>query len=313
MTHRLIGITLLMLATSVHALIAQSGTQVRSLPAGTHTADRMTMKPGPNIGSVGRTVIPNEYLEVTVARGSVQVEGAASDQIDWTIGAKRDSVAGMSYVGTTTWNDRFTLDVEVASARASAEGGADVQLRVPRDLKLLHINLHGSGRVVVDDYAGELTVTADSGDIAGSNLSGPMILEARNGGVELDLAENPFQHGPISLLSHNGSITLYLPPQPSALLSLSTNCGHISTDFPYSDGKPGQAVLGSTEPSGGDTDCTTRPKSLPLLPGVKYLHERADLRLGGGAVTIRAMALEGDINLKKGLIRPLRWKWGTGG
>lgn len=114
------------------------------------------------------------------------------------------------------------------------------------------------------------------------------------------------------LLSHNGSISVYFPAQPSVILALSTNCGNINFNFPYSDGKPVQAILGSTEPSGGDADCTSRPKSLPPLPGVKYLHERADITLSGGAVTIRAMALQGDINLKKGLTRPLHWKSGAG-
>lgn len=309
MRRHLFRTNVLTLAMSAHALIAQAGSQDRRLPAGWHRADDMTMKPGPSIGSLSRAKIPNEYLEVTVARGTVHVEGGASEQIEWTVAANRDSLAGMSYVGTTTWNDRFTLDVEVASARQSAAAPADVQLRVPRDLKLLHISLHGAGNVVVDDYAGELTVTADSGDIAGTNLSGPMILEARDGGVELDLAENPFQHGPISLLSHNGSITVFLPAAPSVVLELNANCGNINSDIGLANAKPLPGSMGNPGTSANqDLDCASRPKALPPLPGVIYLHNRVSAQLGSGAVTLRAMALQGDINLK--LARPLKWKWG---
>jgi hypothetical protein len=167
-------------------------------------------------------------------------------------------------------------------------------LQVPRDLKLLHVNVHCASKVVVENFSGELTVTADSGDIVGTNLSGSTILEAREGGVELDLSATQFQLGPIHLLSHDGSITVFVPTNPSIVLDLDTNCGNINSDISLAEAKPS---LGDRTRY-TDVDCTARPKSLPALPGVLHLQGHIHGTLGSGSIMLRAMALQGDINLK---------------
>lgn len=309
------GIVLLLIAR-VTAAGAQGGAPNPPPPSTWLRADRIEMRFGPVTGSVNRTAIPNEYLEVTVARGTIHIEGGASDRIEWSL-VSRDwashvrsdtgrarprliiAAENPAWVGTSTWPDRYTLDLRIdPTAKPSLH--ADVRLRVPRDLKLLHITVHGEGNVVVDNFAGELTVAADSGAVMGTNLSGPVLLEARNGGIDLDLAQTPFRLGPINLLSHNGSITLLLPAQPSVVLDLNATCGNINYDFPLTDAKPAPDMTRNAgTPETQDVDCALRPKSLPPLPGVVHLHNGANLILGSGAVRIRAMALQGDINLKK--------------
>jgi hypothetical protein len=304
MRFHIVGATLMLVAGTYIPVAAQKPTDF----IWARSWQSLVTVPAPITGWVNRTAIPNEYLEVNVARGTIHIEGGASDRIDWVVTQRLDSIMGMSEsarnafisgsVGTTTWADRFTLRVGTPSADTTIHARAELQLRVPRDLKLLHLNLHGAGDVVVDNFAGELTVTADSGYITGTNLSGSTILEAREGGVALDLSATPFQAGPISLLSHDGSITISFPPQPSVVLELNTNCGNINSALPLTDARPlpgaGRLPL---QVGNSDLDCALRPKSLPALPGVSHLHGHASVTLGSGAVTLRAMALQGDINL----------------
>ncbi len=273
------------------------------------TAWQMLAGPGPVTGSVERSAVPNGFLEVTVTRGTVHVEGVAGDRVEWVLDSvpamlSSNSSSGNSYainspgmlmLGTSTAKDRYALEA-IGPADGLVRRLAAFRLQVPRDLKLLHVITHCAGKVVVDGFAGELTVTSDSGDIVGTNLSGSTILEAREGGVELDLSGTPFQQGPIHLLSHDGSITVFLSPTPSVILDLTTSCGSIHSDVPAMVTMQRLGI--PTYLDDASTECHARPKTLPVLPGPSYARSYTNLTLGTGAVTLRAMALQGDINLK---------------
>jgi hypothetical protein len=100
------------------------------------------------------------------------------------------------------------------------------------------------------------------------------------------------------LLAHGGSITLMLGAVPSATLDLNTNCGSVEFTFAVVSGNtaPVRVTPGAKGP---DADCALRPASLPPLPGVKTLRYQANTRLGAGALSIQAMALQGDITISK--------------
>jgi hypothetical protein len=303
---RIAGATMLLLAGLFRPIAAQGGTRL-ALHA-VFWADTI-------VGAIKRGDIPNEYLDVTMARGTIHVIGVSSDSVSWNLVPRSWDVhfegdtgparslgrpATPGYIHAAASVDRYTLDVGAKPPGRTPLQPEELWLRIPRDLKLLHVNVRGTGNVVVDNYSGELTVTADSGDIVGTNLSGSTILEAREGGVELDLSATPFQQGPVHLLSHDGSITVFLTAQPSADLDLTVSCGTIASEFPLRDnGKP--VWLGISKSLGEvPAECQARPKTLPPLPGLSsvFVHAHAHAALGSGEMTLRAMALQGDIHLK---------------
>lgn len=294
----------------VAAQVGTSGTQYEWF----RWSDGVFQKAGPITGAVHRTAIPNEYLELVVTRGTLHIHGWASDTVAWSLIARdrstyirSDSVpprylaapGNPALAKSLIVADRYALDMRIDPA-SKPSVFADIEFQVPRDLRYLHVTMHGAGDVAVDNFGGELTVTADSGTIIGTTLSGPTILESRGGGVELDFSQQLGQRGPVSLLSHNGSISLLLPTQPSADLSLDATCGRINSDYELPFPKHFKLQFGVEQrPASSDVNCDSRPKSLPLLEGVHQLHNRVESTLGEGAVSIRAVALMGDINLKR--------------
>src|ERR1043166_486139 len=159
----------------IYAVIALAAL-VGSLPAAAQNATSWTYRDpaiAPTTGFVLRRDIPNEYMEVNVARGTVRVEGSAADRVEWEIATSTDSLPGVptngpvqinyrggypGSVGTTRWNEHFSLEVGPVLRETPAKLAADVRLRVPRTLKILHVNVRGAGKVVLSGFDGEVTV-----------------------------------------------------------------------------------------------------------------------------------------------------------
>ena len=263
-------------------------------------------------GAIARKSIPGDYLEINVTRGTLYLQGTASNQVTWRFGIAPDAKraaerprAGGTYAntpfhGSAVFKDRYQFVAGIAEPDSTTVMHAEVTATVPKDLKMVHVNVYGSGQVIVEGYDGELSVTVDSGSITGRRLSGPLQLEARNGGIDLDLSQAgaAAPRGPVNLLAHGGSITLMLGAVPSATLDLNTNCGSVEFTFAVVSGNtaPVRVTPGAKVP---DADCSLRPASLPPLPGVKTLRYQASTRLGAGALSIQAMALQGDITISK--------------
>lgn len=249
---------------------------------------------------IARGDIPNEFLEVTLPRGVVHIVAATGDDVTWGVTFDRGARGwgwGTAKWRTATSRDRgFTIKIDDLDSTWTRGSQPVVQLAVPRTLKILHVTVDGGGSVDVTGLAGEISVVLDSGSIAGRDLHGPVIFEARHGGVTLDLAGRGNNDGPVDLLARYGTIGLTLDAQPSVSLALATNCGRIELD--YTAMNPTPPAIAASDP-GPDADCSERPKNLPPIPGVLHLHYTAAVSFGGGATILHAMALQGDIDVSR--------------
>jgi hypothetical protein len=114
--------------------------------------------------------------------------------------------------------------------------------------------------------------------------------------VTLDLAGRGNNDGPVDVLASYGTIGLTLDANPSVSLALATNCGQIHIDFPAAAAAVSGALAADAGP---EADCRDRPKGLAPLPGVIHLRSTAAMALGGGAMMLHAMALQGDIDINR--------------
>lgn len=290
-------------------------------------AQDSTIRQGPTVpltGKIARGSIPNEYLEVTMARGAVQIVGTDGSEVEWDLAAGSDGVPGLAgparivytagYPGlftSTAWQDRLSLDVGAVRRRATADLFPDLRLRVPKTLRLIQVRVRGAGRVDVRGFAGEINVVVDSGGITGSDLLGSVILEARQGGVTLDLSSRGETGGSVNLLAKTGPLTLVLGPRPSAILELSANCGAIHSEFPLGGGAAAQlrwqmgrnlgVTGGQVDPRFGapETECGDRPREASTQDGTPRITYLRRYQLGAGAANLHASVLLGDIVIRR--------------
>lgn len=102
-----------------------------------------------------------------------------------------------------------------------------------------------SGDMRISDVNGDVQVTSVSGDIE-MNAVNARYIRARSTSGEIGFDGTVHATGRYELASHSGSVTLVVPRNTGALLTVSTYSGSIDSDFPIVL-KPGEHGMGSTK------------------------------------------------------------------
>jgi hypothetical protein len=133
---------------------------------------------------------------------------------------------------------RAPITVETVQGDVEVEGGVgNVSLRSVQG----EVTLKGAkGRIDVHSVNEDVSVTDASGEITAETVNGEIVLErvdassltatTVNGDVGYD---GPIRTGgAYNLSSHNGDVTIAMPPSASATVTVSTYSGEFESDFP---------------------------------------------------------------------------------
>ena len=127
-----------------------------------------------------------------------------------------------------------------------------------------------SGGVRLDEVSGDVEAESVSGDVELKHARAAFVrLESTSG--EIDFAGPLDRSGRYEFTSHSGTITLTVPGDVDAQMSVQTFSGELESDFP-----------------------------LTLRPGSGSRPRRFDFTLGSGGARITAESFSGDVNLRRG-------------
>lgn len=107
----------------------------------------------------------------------------------------------------------------------------DYTIQVPEKVKL-HITASSnrSGDISIEDFKGELEIKTRYNDLDIKNVSGPIVLNATYGEVNIVFSEVN-QDKPISLIAAYDDIDITLPANTKANIEMESTYGDIYTDF----------------------------------------------------------------------------------
>jgi hypothetical protein len=254
--------------------------------------------PGPRPASPAVTIERNQLgsadaVTVTIDSGEVLVRGTSSDRIVYH-----------TYLGSFTPgpNDTIiTLPKEIAPPTASyglssagltigPTGNSTLSIAVPRSLAVLRIKVIGHGNVVVRDFDGQVSIQSAAGNVQVSAISGPTLIEARNGTITASVGVIP---STMNFLGHNGTVAVTLPADARATVAAEAHRGsiyhdstsHIVTPPRFSVPKPAdlQAYL--------EAHRVGMPGPLP--------DSKSSWVMGGGGAAITVTSLNGDIIIRR--------------
>ena len=89
-----------------------------------------------------------------------------------------------------------------------------------------------NGKVRTEKVSGTAKLRTHNGKIICEEVSGDIQLRTHNGGIKAFYSQNAPPICNVSMITHNGSITLTTPPSFSAKVEASTHNGSIDTDLP---------------------------------------------------------------------------------
>ncbi len=219
------------------------------------------------------TVDPAAPVIVTMSRGTIEVVGAATNAVSWELhGVRHDSSVAIQ----GPWNRGLTYDdalrIDITPPGDAGLSQLNLRITVPRAIKLLHLRLT-AGNISVTGFDGDLVVESDSGNVHGAQLGGGVVIETRDGGIDVAVSSASPKHA-ISLIARNGAVTLGVPANGMDPLDIRLSCD-----------------LGN-----GSGTLTTQAKSLEAL-GIRYSQsgcDSSDRMVNGVKVTeIGQQALEG--------------------
>ena len=137
----------------------------------------------------------------------------------------------------TAMASRVLIDSSGGQVRAvgpdsTNSGGWSVsyEIFVPQNSDLI---LKGNnGGVTVSDVRGTIHVDVNNGGVDLKRVAGDVSGTTVNGGINVELAGATWDGRQMELTTHNGGVTVAMPPTYSAHLQAETGLGSISSDFP---------------------------------------------------------------------------------
>lgn len=254
---------------------------------------------------VGATFISSPYPRTIVPRGQL----GSTDAADFWIGEGDITVTGtdddfVSYQVVATPGTRATshpedFGIHIVSGfgtRVAGGPGANLIVTVPRSLKTLKLTAGHSGAIHVDHFNGELTVSSEQGTVDLADVSGPTLVEARDGAVTVSFAKLPVDgaHG-LSVLGRNGDVTVTVPEDAKASFSLEVHRGTASSAFAEGNSR---IVIDAA-----DLEAFSKlaPGVAPQTAGIprKFIYD-----INGGGVLVQVVALNGNIIVRKSVKPP---------
>jgi len=239
-----------------------------------------------------RTVVTRAELGVAnaadfwIGEGDITVTGTDDDVISYQVLAPPGTRA------SDHPEDRGLHIVSGFGIRAPGGPGAFLIVTVPRSLKTLRLAVGHSGAIHVDHFDGELTLSSEQGSIDLTDITGPTLVEARDGPVQVAFSKLPAigAHG-LSVLGRNGDVTVTLPPDAKGSLSLEVHRGTVTSAF--TDGN------GRIEVNASDIEALRRLAPQGTPPTASEIPRKFIRDINGGGVLVQVVALNGNIIVKK--------------
>lgn len=201
----------------------------------------------------GRTEVTEEFfqsyqvrsgtvLEIYNPNGSVTVTGWDGNEVE--IAALKTSFYGQSALDEVDIyiDIAETLVIRTEHPEGAAQASVSYEIKIPEDL-LVGVIECSNGDIILQDAAGNPTLTTSNGSITATNVNGIVTARSSNGNLTATgvrsleelrtsngniVAEFPVLHGNLEIRTSNGSISLSLPANLAADLEASTSNGSIN-------------------------------------------------------------------------------------
>jgi DUF4097 and DUF4098 domain-containing protein YvlB len=255
-------------------------------------------------GAVSLSVGSGNIVVRGWTRNDIQVRATSDiDNIRFDVSPTRVSLDLVRGRGGDT---RFEVTVPQGVRVVARVGSGDISIRGTKGEVEVHSQ---SGDVELEDVAGRLDMNSFSGGLRARTIAGDVEIGTLSGGLELDDVRGSIDvhttsgdirlrnstskqvrvrttsgtmlysgvvdpAGRYDFVTHSGDVSLAIPADASAQLTIATWSGEIESDFPMTL-KPGVHGIGST---------TTK---------------RFTFDLGGGAARITAESFSGDITIRR--------------
>jgi DUF4097 and DUF4098 domain-containing protein YvlB len=253
-------------------------------------------------------------VSLSVGSGQIIVRGWAKDEMQVHAVSDNDNMrfdvspsqVSLELARGRGGDTRFEVTVPQGVRVVARAGSGDISIRGTKGEVEVHAQ---SGDIELEDVANRLDASLLSGDLRARTVSGEVDIGTMGGDVELDdVRGNVDVHttsgdiglrnvtsklvrakttsgsvlytgiidpaGRYDLVAHSGDVSLVIPRDASAQLTIATWSGEIESDFPMTL-KPGEHGIGST---------TTK---------------RFTFDIGGGAARITAETFSGDITIRR--------------
>lgn len=150
---------------------------------------------------------------------------------------------------------------------------------IPNKAKLMIHDIHAEVNTTYDieNYLGEMEITALNSQIKMKNVTGPVVANATNGNVEIVFSKLTPEK-PNSILSVNGFVDVTLPKDAAANLQLNTVNGEAYTDWDIKVDKDASAAM-------------------PVIGNMNMFNLEGTINGGGNPIEIQSV--NGDIYLRK--------------
>jgi DUF4097 and DUF4098 domain-containing protein YvlB len=204
---------------------------------------------------------PDSTFAAQTHNGSITIEGAevADCNLTATITAHavteedakkvaEETKVTLEPLGNSPLRGKLTAKVEKPSYLRNCSVSVSFNVTVPNQTNL-ELSTH-NGRVKITDIAGEIDATTHNGGVTATQVAGTTKLRTHNGSITCKDISGDTQlrthNGSIkayyskaaqpacdvSIVTHNGGVSLTAPPKFSAEVEVSTHNGSIKTELP---------------------------------------------------------------------------------
>ena len=156
---------------------------------------------------------------------------------------------------------------------------------VPRTLKHLTLTVAQHGLVTVGSFDGELSILNASGTVRLGAVSGPTLVESRNGDINAAIGVIP---SAMNFLGRNGNVTVSMSPDARASFAAEVHGGTITLDSTSRVVYP---------PSGGIDINSIEDHRVNVPPPDPS--SRLPWTVGGGGAMISITSLNGNVIIRK--------------
>ena len=179
-----------------------------------------------------------------IGGGDIIVQGTNSDSVTFELVQRPAVHRGDSAAAAFMRQDEYgTHPVTGYGIRAPGGPGTQLVVLVPRNLKELTLTVGHYGDIRVHHFDGELSIVNERGLVELADITGPTLVEARNGNVQAVLGKLAGSGtAGLDILGRNGDISITLPADMTANMQLTAHGGTITSDFEQSGGKTGARV-----------------------------------------------------------------------
>ncbi len=259
-----------------------------TLEATLGTAAIIVSSPFPGTTVPRATMGSADAADFWVGGGDIIVEGTDENVVTYEV-VQRPGLHGADSTADAFMRpaDYGTHVVDGFGIRVPGGPGTQLLIRVPRNLKTLKLTVSHYGDVRVNHYDGELTVMSERGAVTLLDISGPAVIEARNGAISAVVSKFPAsKFSGFSLLGRNGGIDITIPGTAKFSVEVSATAGQVTSDF---------------EKSGNGTQVDSaityyvRRDGPPAQSGP--LHSR--VVVNGGGTVVNVVAMNGNVVIHK--------------